>query len=162
MPGGGVSSQDKVAATTTRVTIFRCAAYPHATAPIMPRGTDDPARPSVVAQEVALPCSGRLQPAHLLRAFETGADAVCVVTCADGDCLYLEGGLRLERRLRYVRGLLDEIGIGGERLMLFKLPPAAQQQDGGDRDELAAEIAAKLATVGPSPLRQNASPPAER
>jgi len=32
-------------------------------------------------QEVVVPCAGRLQPEHLLKAFEGGADAVAVVCC---------------------------------------------------------------------------------
>ena len=157
MPGNGVSSQDKVATTATRVTIFRCVTHPRPAAPKTPPGADDRAlpKPLLAAQEVALPCSGRLQPAHLLKAFEAGADAVCVITCAGGDCLYLEGGLRLERRVQYVRGLLDEIGLGGERLLLCELPAETQREDSSGPDGIPEEIAAKLAAVGPSPLRQN-------
>ncbi|MGD0766482.1 MAG: hydrogenase iron-sulfur subunit [Dehalococcoidia bacterium] len=150
-----VSSQNEVAATAIRVTIFRCATHPRPAA----SKADDPAHPQplLMAQEIALPCSGRLQPAHLLKAFEAGADAVCVITCAGADCLYLEGGLRLERRVQYVRGLLDEIGLGGERLLLFELPTETQRENSFGPNGLPEEIAAKLAAVGPSPLRQNGS-----
>jgi coenzyme F420-reducing hydrogenase delta subunit len=68
---------------------------------------------------ILVPCSGKLQPEHLLKAFEAGADAVLLLTCRDGDCRYLEGRRRTERRVGYVRGLLDEIGLGGERLLLM-------------------------------------------
>jgi F420-non-reducing hydrogenase iron-sulfur subunit len=74
--------------------------------------------PKQVTRTIRVPCSGKLQPEHLLKAFETGADLVVVLTCGDGDCRYLEGRRRIERRLDYVRGILDEIGLGGARLLL--------------------------------------------
>jgi nicotinamide mononucleotide adenylyltransferase len=77
--------------------------------------------------EIALPCSGKLQPEHLLKAFEAGADAVCIIACAGDNCHYLEGSRRAERRVEYVRQLLDEIGLDGERLMVFRLAASAQE-----------------------------------
>jgi coenzyme F420-reducing hydrogenase delta subunit len=74
--------------------------------------------PRVSVQRIAVPCSGKVQPEHLLKAFEAGADVVIVATCRNGECRYLEGRQRVERRLDYVRRLLDEIGLGGKRLIL--------------------------------------------
>jgi F420-non-reducing hydrogenase iron-sulfur subunit len=71
------------------------------------------------AKRILVPCSGKLQPEHLLKAFENGADLVVVLTCGEGECRYLEGRQRIERRVDYVRGLLDDIGLGRERLMLL-------------------------------------------
>jgi hypothetical protein len=42
-------------------------------------------------QEVVVPCAGRLQPEHFLKAFEAGADAVGVVCCEEGNCHHHEG-----------------------------------------------------------------------
>jgi len=77
-------------------------------------------------QTIRVPCSGKLQPEHLLKAFEAGADLVVVLTCSDGECRYLEGRRRIQRRLDYVRGLLDDIGLGGARLVLVDRPPDSQ------------------------------------
>ena len=41
-----------------------------------------------------IPCSGRLEPLHLLRALEDFADAAYVVTCPEGLCRYFEGYFR--------------------------------------------------------------------
>jgi coenzyme F420-reducing hydrogenase delta subunit len=87
-------------------------------------------------QTVRVPCSGKLQPEHLLKAFEAGADLVVVLACSDGDCRYLEGRRRIERRLDYVRGLLDEIGLGGKRLVLVDRPPDGRAN--GTQEALAA------------------------
>jgi coenzyme F420-reducing hydrogenase delta subunit len=77
------------------------------------------------AQEVIVPCSGRLQPEHVLKAFESGARLVGVIGCEEDNCHYLEGSKRCSRRVEYLRGLLSEIGLGGERLLLFHLPGTA-------------------------------------
>jgi hypothetical protein len=78
-------------------------------------------------REVLVPCTGRLQPEHVLKAFESGADLVFTVSCEEDNCQYLQGGERWARRVDYVRAILDEIGLGGERLMLFRLPGCAAE-----------------------------------
>jgi Coenzyme F420-reducing hydrogenase, delta subunit len=77
--------------------------------------------------EVVVPCAGRLQPEHFLKAFEDGADAVGVICCEEGNCHHLEGSRRCSRRLGYVRGLLDQVGLGANRLMIFHLPGSAAE-----------------------------------
>jgi coenzyme F420-reducing hydrogenase delta subunit len=77
--------------------------------------------------EVLVPCAGRLQPELVLKAFETGSSFVCVIACQDDNCHAVEGCLRARRRLDYVRGLLDQIGLGGDRLALFQLPGSARE-----------------------------------
>ncbi len=78
-------------------------------------------------QDVLLPCTGRLQPEHVLKAFESGARLVCVIACREDNCHYLEGSARCARRVEFVRGILDEVGLGAERLMLFHLPGTAAE-----------------------------------
>lgn len=78
-------------------------------------------------EQVIVPCAGRLQPEHILRAFESGASIVSVVACQDDNCHYLEGSRRCVRRIEHLRAMLDEVGLGGERLLLFFLPGTAQQ-----------------------------------
>lgn len=77
--------------------------------------------------QVLVACTGRLQPEHVLKAFEAGADLVVTVSCEEDNCQYLEGSSRWARRVDYVRGMLDEIGLGGERLLHFHLPGTAAQ-----------------------------------
>lgn len=78
-------------------------------------------------QEVLVPCTGRIQPEHVLKVFELGADLVLAVACAEGNCHYLEGSKRCGRRIDYLRSVLDDIGLGGERLLLFHLTGTAAQ-----------------------------------
>jgi len=78
-------------------------------------------------QEVPVPCAGRLQPEHFLKALEDGADAVGVICCEPGNCHHLEGNRRCQRRLEYVGGLVEAAGLGQDRLMLFHLPGSAAE-----------------------------------
>ena len=54
-----------------------------------------------------------------------------------------------ERRIAYVKGLLDEIGLGGERLEMFFLSSA----EGARWAEIAAEMTERILKLGPNPLR---------
>jgi len=54
-----------------------------------------------------------------------------------------------ERRIAYVKGLLDEIGLGGERLEMFFLSSA----EGARWAEIAAEMTERILRLGPNPLR---------
>ncbi|MCU0596455.1 MAG: hydrogenase iron-sulfur subunit, partial [Desulfobacterota bacterium] len=38
-----------------------------------------------------IPCSGRLDPLHLMKALEEFADAAYVIACPEGACRYFEG-----------------------------------------------------------------------
>ena len=125
----------------------------------------------VTVTQVNLGCSARLQPEHLLKAFEEGYDAVCVVACAEDNCHCLEGSKRAHRRVDYVRGLLDEMGLGRERLLLFNLPGSAREDmalgvsaaaeapaDGeaaAQAQTVVAKVMRALASLTPSPLRKN-------
>jgi len=76
-------------------------------------------------QEILVPCAGRLQPEHVLKAFESGASIVSVIACREDNCCYVEGSTRCSRRLDYLRSILREVGLGDERLLLFHLPGSA-------------------------------------
>ena len=154
------------------VTVFVCAncARPSQTSESAVRS-----RPSVPsfewpfpAQEVLLACAGRLQPEHVLKAFESGARLVSIVACREDNCHHLEGSKRCARRVDYVRGILDEVGLGAERLMLFHLPgtavedmdrAAGRPQAAFSPETSAAQIAdirkavlSALETLTPTPL----------
>jgi F420-non-reducing hydrogenase iron-sulfur subunit len=78
-------------------------------------------------RSIKLPCSSLLRELVLLKAFESGADAVVVLACPEGSCHYLQGNLRAVKRVARVKKLLDEIGLGGHRLNLYNIPHGNQQ-----------------------------------
>jgi F420-non-reducing hydrogenase iron-sulfur subunit len=63
-------------------------------------------------------CSGRVDPAFVLKALAEGADGVLVCGCHPGDCHYLEGNYKALARFRLLQRLLDDFGIERERVRL--------------------------------------------
>jgi F420-non-reducing hydrogenase iron-sulfur subunit len=117
--------------TPASITVFVCANCARPGQAPSSAGRPRPVVPdfawSVPVSEVLVPCTGRLQPEHVLKAFESGADVVCAVACEDDNCHYVEGSRRCARRVEYVRAVLEEIGLDGRRLMLFSLPGTAAE-----------------------------------
>jgi len=70
---------------------------------------------------IPLPCSGKIDILYLTKAFETGADGVAVITCKKGECQFLEGNLRAEKRVEAVDALLEEIGLGKGRMVIMQI-----------------------------------------
>ncbi len=67
---------------------------------------------------VRVPCSGRVAPELILRAFDHGADGVLVLGCHIGECHYDNGNHRTAKRLPIVRALMAFAGLEPERLRL--------------------------------------------
>jgi len=63
-------------------------------------------------------CTGRFDPNFALTAFEKGADGVLICGCHPGDCQYIEGNIKAEKKVKQTKALLDTIGINPERLRL--------------------------------------------
>ncbi|MDD5760374.1 MAG: hydrogenase iron-sulfur subunit, partial [Desulfobulbaceae bacterium] len=63
-----------------------------------------------------LPCSGRTDVLHILKAIEGGADMAMVVGCPEGRCQFLEGNVRAAMRVKFANKLLAEAGKGDERV----------------------------------------------
>jgi F420-non-reducing hydrogenase iron-sulfur subunit len=86
-----------------------------------------------------LPCSGRIESLHLVRALESGADKVYLVTCPEGACRFREGNFRAWKRLTFAQGLIEEIGFKRERLELVHLPAGTKTTI----DKIARELIAR-------------------
>jgi F420-non-reducing hydrogenase iron-sulfur subunit len=97
-----------------------------------------------------VPCTGRVDIIHVLKAFENGADGVYLVGCLEGDCHFLTGNLRAKKRVEYVKKLLDESGIGGERVAMYNLSAAEGQRFAG----VAREMTEKIRALGPNPAKK--------
>jgi coenzyme F420-reducing hydrogenase delta subunit len=97
---------------------------------------------------VKLPCTGRVDVLYLLRAFERGADGVFVAGCLEGTCHFLDGNIQAKRRVQYAERLLDEIGVGGDRLEMYNL----SSSEGPRFAEIATEMTERVRELGPSPI----------
>ncbi len=84
---------------------------------------------------------------HLLKAFESGSDAVVLLVCPEGQCHYVQGNVRAAKRVARVKKLIDEIGLDGRRLNLYNVSP-------GDRsaiERIMDQTVHDLASLGPNP-----------
>jgi F420-non-reducing hydrogenase iron-sulfur subunit len=103
---------------------------------------------------VRIPCSGKTDTLYLLRAFEEGVDAVFVAACKKGLCHYLEGNYSAERRVNYTKQLLDELGLGGDRLAIYFFDAA----EGPKFVQAVREMTARARELGPNPLKAVSTP----
>ena len=97
---------------------------------------------------IQVPCSGRVDILHLLKAIEDGADGVYVAGCLEGECHYLTGNYKARRRVNYVKKTLEEIGLEPERVEMFNLSAG----QGPRFAEIANEMNDRIKELGPSPL----------
>lgn len=68
------------------------------------------------ARLIRVPCTGRIDPVFIIKAFESGADGVLVSGCHPGDCHYNAGNFHARRRWIMFRELLEFTGIDSTRL----------------------------------------------
>ncbi len=94
---------------------------------------------------VKLPCTGRIDPLFVLKAFENGADTVLVSGCHPGDCHYNTGNFHARRRWTAYRELLDFTGFDLDRLH-FSWVSAAE---GLKWVDLINDITDKAKALGP-------------
>ncbi|MGC8875372.1 MAG: hydrogenase iron-sulfur subunit [Chloroflexia bacterium] len=99
---------------------------------------------------VKLPCTGKLDLLYLLKAFEQGADAAMVVACQKGTCHHIEGNLRAEKRVQRAKALLDQIGLGGERVEIFFVTGSQGSAFAAAVEEMTRRVQEK----GPNPLKR--------
>jgi len=112
-------------------------------------GTQRASYPATI-KIVRLPCTGKLDVQHILNAFEYGADGVYVVACHLGNCHHIDGNESAIRRVKFAKGILDELKLGSGRLDLFHI--TANQGDEFAR--IAGEMTERVRGLGPSPLRR--------
>lgn len=98
---------------------------------------------------VKLPCTGKTDTRYLLEAFEQGADGVCVVGCPIGNCHHVHGNVRGQARVQYTKELLDQIGLGGDRLEMHFVSGGM----GATFGKIIAGMTERLQALGPSPLK---------
>jgi coenzyme F420-reducing hydrogenase delta subunit len=101
-----------------------------------------------------VPCTGKIEMEHILSAFEKGIDGVLIAGCLEGGCHFLEGNLRAKKRSEYLREMLDQIGVGRERLRMVNLSAAMAPTF----VERVKEIVETVKGLGPNPLRKSGTP----
>ncbi|MDW8162042.1 MAG: hydrogenase iron-sulfur subunit [Anaerolineales bacterium] len=98
---------------------------------------------------VRLPCTGKTDIRYILEAFEQGADGVYLVACPIGNCHHVRGNERGWARVKRAKKILDEIGLGGERLEMFFMSGS----QGGAFAIAAQTMTERIRRMGPNPIR---------
>lgn len=98
---------------------------------------------------IRMPCTGKTDVRYLLEAFEQGSDGVYIVACPIGNCHHVRGNERGYARLKHAQQILDEVGIGKERLDMFFMS-GSQAHAFANAAKAMTERVRKL---GPNPLK---------
>jgi F420-non-reducing hydrogenase iron-sulfur subunit len=101
------------------------------------------------ARIVRVMCSGRVEPQFILRAFELGADGVLVTGCHIGDCHYISGNEKAQKKVEATKELIDQLGLDGRRLHLEWISAS----EGSKFAATMKDFAEDLKALGPSPLK---------
>lgn len=91
---------------------------------------------------IRVPCSCRVNPLFVLRAFQRGADGVIIAGCHPGDCHYTSGNYFARRRLSLLFSMLDYLGIERERTRVEWISAAEGSKFAATMTEFAEQIAA--------------------
>ena len=90
-------------------------------------------------------CSGMVHPNLVIDALTKGADGVLMCGCHPGDCHYLEGNLKAEKRAKAIDLMLQDFGIEEERFRLEWVSAS----EGKRFAEVVAELTDQVRQLGP-------------
>ena len=94
-------------------------------------------------------CSGMVHPTHVIDALTKGADGVMICGCHPGDCHYIEGNLKTEKRAEAIELMLEDFGLEPERFRLEWISAS----EGLRFAEIVKEMVEQLKALGPSPYK---------
>ena len=103
-------------------------------------------------------CSGRVDPLHVLEAFRQGVDGVLVTGCHIGDCHYITGNHACEKRVKFLKETMGQIGMDSRRLRLEWVSAS----EGGKFARIVKEFMEEIKGLGPSQLRRELREEAEQ
>jgi len=94
---------------------------------------------------IRVPCSGRVDPLFVVKAFQLGADGVLISGCHVGDCHYNEGNFHTRRRFALLQPFLDYLGVEKERFRLEWVSAS----EGKKFSQLVSDFTETLKRIGP-------------
>ena len=100
---------------------------------------------------IRVPCSGRVEPLFVVKAFLDGADGVMVLGCHPGDCHYQQGNYYAQRRYAVMHKLLDFTGVEADRLFVDWVSAS----EGKRFAEVVTTFTEKIRKIGPLVIEQN-------
>jgi len=96
-----------------------------------------------------VPCSGKVDSIHIMKALEKGADGVLVAGCLEGDCHFKNGNVKAMQRVNHLNHFLEEIGIEPERVRMVTMSAGM----GSRFAKIATEFTDEIRGLGPSPVK---------
>jgi len=96
---------------------------------------------------VRVMCSGMVHPNLVMDAFTKGADGVLICGCHPGDCHYMEGNLRAQKRAEAITLMMQDFGLEEDRFRLEWVSAS----EGPRFAALMKEFTDKVRELGPSP-----------
>ena len=103
----------------------------------------------VTSRIIRMPCTARLDINFILKALQEGADGVLIVGCHPGNCAFKTGNLGAERRVRFARKLIGQLGMNEGRVKMVFVSAAEGDLFAREINDFADEIRA----IGPNPIR---------
>ncbi|MBI2440481.1 MAG: hydrogenase iron-sulfur subunit [Lentisphaerae bacterium] len=92
-------------------------------------------------------CSGMVHPNLVMDALTKGADGVVICGCHKGDCHYLEGNLKAEKRAEAIKLMLEDFGLEQERFRLEWVSAS----EGAKFAAVMQTMTEQVKALGPSP-----------
>ena len=93
-----------------------------------------------------VPCSGRVDPLLVVKAFAEGADGVLVAGCHPGDCHYSEGNYYARRRYAVMQRLMEYLGLEPDRLRIEWVSAS----EGVKFSKVVSDLTEKVKALGPA------------
>lgn len=95
---------------------------------------------------VRLMCTGMIDPKYIIKAFLDGADGVFIGGCHPGDCHYIDGNIKAEKRIKGAAEIVSRYGFEPERLKLQWIGAS----EGPEFQEHMTRFAETIRALGPS------------
>ena len=90
-------------------------------------------------------CSSRIDPELILESLKKGAWGVLVAGCHPGDCHYVNGNYKTQRRIALLKNLMVEMGIDAKRVRLEWI----SANEGGKFQKVVNEFIDEITALGP-------------
>lgn len=94
---------------------------------------------------IRVPCSSRINPFFIVKAFQQGIDGVLVAGCHPGDCHYISGNFFARRKFAIIESLLEYLGIEKDRVQFAWVSAA----EGARFAKVVKEVTEKVGRLGP-------------
>jgi coenzyme F420-reducing hydrogenase delta subunit/formate hydrogenlyase subunit 6/NADH:ubiquinone oxidoreductase subunit I len=91
-------------------------------------------------------CTSRVDVLDILKAFETGADAVAVMRCGEGNCKYIKIEPRVNARVKRGQELIKALGMEPERIGILNAAPSGN--GGHPYAAVCSEFSEKVMKIG--------------